>query len=29
MGVVSSGRTDEAIVDLADLDLHRHPHIDY
>ena len=28
MGEVSSGRADEAIVDLADLDLHRHPHVD-
>jgi len=27
-GEVSSGRADEAIVDLADLDLHRHPHVD-
>jgi predicted nucleic acid-binding protein len=28
MGEVSSGRADEAIVDLADIDLHRHPHVD-
>jgi len=28
MGEVSSGRADEAIVDLADLDLHRHSHVD-
>ena len=28
MGEVSSGRADDAIVDLADLDLHRHPHVD-
>ena len=28
MGEVSSGRANEAIVDLADLDLHRHPHVD-
>jgi predicted nucleic acid-binding protein len=28
MGEVSSGRADEAIVDLVDLDLHRHPHVD-
>jgi predicted nucleic acid-binding protein len=28
MGEVSSGRADEAIADLADLDLHRHPHVD-
>jgi predicted nucleic acid-binding protein len=28
MGEVSSVRADEAIVDLADLDLHRHPHVD-
>lgn len=28
MGEVSSGRADEAIVDLIDLDLHRHPHVD-
>ena len=28
MGEVSSRRADEAIVDLADLDLHRHPHVD-
>jgi predicted nucleic acid-binding protein len=28
MGEVSSGRADEAIQDLADLDLHRHPHVD-
>jgi len=28
MREVSSGRADEAIVDLADLDLHRHPHVD-
>lgn len=27
-GEVSSGRADEAIADLADLDLHRHPHLD-
>ena len=28
MGEVSSGRADEAIADLVDLDLHRHPHVD-
>ena len=28
MGEVSSARADEAITDLTDLDLHRHPHID-
>jgi predicted nucleic acid-binding protein len=28
MGEVSSGRADEAIGDLTDLDLHRHPHVD-
>jgi predicted nucleic acid-binding protein len=28
MGEVSSGRADEAIADLTDLDLHRHPHVD-
>lgn len=27
-GEVSSGRADEAITNLADLDLHRHPHLD-
>ena len=27
-GEVSPGRADEAIADLADLDLHRHAHID-
>lgn len=27
-GEVSSGRADEAIADLADLDLHRHAHVD-
>ena len=27
-GEVSSGRADEAIADLADLDLHRHAHLD-
>jgi predicted nucleic acid-binding protein len=27
-GEVSSGRADEAIADLTDLDLHRHAHID-
>jgi predicted nucleic acid-binding protein len=27
-GEVSSGRADEAIADLTDLDLHRHPHVD-
>jgi predicted nucleic acid-binding protein len=27
-GEVSAGRADEAIADLADLDLHRHPHLD-
>ncbi len=27
-GEVSSGRADEAIVDLTDLDLHRHSHLD-
>ena len=29
MGEVSSGRADEAIADLTDLDLHRHPHLDF
>jgi predicted nucleic acid-binding protein len=28
MGEVSSARADEAIADLADLDLHRHLHVD-
>jgi predicted nucleic acid-binding protein len=28
MGEVSSGRADEAVADLADLDLHRHAHLD-
>ena len=28
MGEVSSGRADEAIADLVDLDLHRHAHVD-
>lgn len=28
-GEVSSGRAKEAIADLADLDLHRHAHIDF
>ena len=28
MGEVSSGRADEAIADLTDLALHRHPHLD-
>ena len=28
MGEVSSARADEAIADLVDLDLHRHPHVD-
>jgi predicted nucleic acid-binding protein len=28
MGEVSSGRADEAIADLTDLDLHRHGHVD-
>jgi predicted nucleic acid-binding protein len=28
MDQVSSGRADEAIADLTDLDLHRHPHVD-
>jgi predicted nucleic acid-binding protein len=27
-GEVSAGRADHAIADLADLDLHRHPHLD-
>ena len=27
-GEVSAGRADEAIADLTDLDLHRHPHVD-
>ena len=27
-GEVSSSRADEAIADLTDLDLHRHPHLD-
>ena len=27
-GEVSSGRADEAIADLTDLNLHRHPHLD-
>ena len=27
-GEVPSGRADEAIADLTDLDLHRHPHLD-
>jgi predicted nucleic acid-binding protein len=27
-GEVSPGRAEEAIADLADLDLHRHPHLD-
>ena len=27
-GEVSAGRADEAIADLTDLDLHRHPHLD-
>lgn len=27
-GEVSAGRADEAIADLADLDLHRHAHLD-
>ena len=27
-GEVSPGRADGAIADLADLDLHRHPHVD-
>jgi predicted nucleic acid-binding protein len=27
-GEVSSGRAEDAIVDLADLELHRHPHLD-
>ena len=27
-GEVSSGRAEEAIADLTDLDLHRHPHLD-
>jgi predicted nucleic acid-binding protein len=27
-GEVSSGRADDAIADLTDLDLHRHPHLD-
>jgi predicted nucleic acid-binding protein len=29
MGEVSSDRADGAIADLADLDLHRHPHLDF
>jgi predicted nucleic acid-binding protein len=28
MGEVSSGRADQAIADLTDLDLHRHAHVD-
>jgi predicted nucleic acid-binding protein len=28
MDQVSSGRADEAIADLTDLDLYRHPHVD-
>lgn len=28
MSEVSAARADEAIVDLVDLDLHRHPHVD-
>lgn len=28
-GEVASGRAVEAIADLADLDLHRHPHLDF
>jgi predicted nucleic acid-binding protein len=28
MGEVASGRADEAIADLTDLDLQRHPHVD-
>ena len=28
MGELSSARADEAIADLVDLDLHRHPHVD-
>jgi len=27
-GEISPGRADEAIADLTDLDLHRHPHLD-
>ena len=27
-GEIPSGRADEAIADLTDLDLHRHPHLD-
>jgi predicted nucleic acid-binding protein len=27
-GEVSAGRADDAIADLTDLDLHRHPHLD-
>ena len=27
-GEVSAGRAEEAIADLTDLDLHRHPHLD-
>jgi predicted nucleic acid-binding protein len=27
-GEILSGRADEAIADLTDLDLHRHPHVD-
>jgi predicted nucleic acid-binding protein len=29
MGEISPGRAEEAIADLADLDLHRHPHLDF
>jgi predicted nucleic acid-binding protein len=29
IGEVSSDRADGAIADLADLDLHRHPHLDF
>lgn len=28
-GELSSGRADEAIADLTDLDLHRHAHLDF
>jgi predicted nucleic acid-binding protein len=28
-GEVSAGRAEDAIADLADLDLHRHPHLDF
>jgi predicted nucleic acid-binding protein len=28
MGEVSSARAEQAIADLTDLDLHRHPHVD-